>query len=168
MQNVGGEVHAEDGVTRSGQPGRVRAFIARSSTRGRTFPDVAGKSSGDGREPRDEREVSTMTAKRKLTAVVAAGVLAVGGGLGGMVAFLSPYQGPDTAVTVPAAASGVSINGASSGSGTSSGNGGLTGININSLTGNNGGSKATTQGKQATQNNGGGQTTTQRTANGGG
>jgi hypothetical protein len=110
-----------------------------------------------------------MTAKRKLTAVVAAGVLAVGGGLGGMVAFLSPYQGPDTVATVPAASSGVSINGTSSGSGTSNGSGGQTGININSLTGNNGGSKATTQGKQATQNNGGnGQTTTQRSGNGGG
>jgi hypothetical protein len=112
-----------------------------------------------------------MTAKRKLTAVVAAGVLAIGGGLGGMVAFLSPYQGPDTVATVPAAASGVSINGTSSGSGTSNGSGGLTGININSLTGNNGGSKATTQGKQATtaQNNGGnGQTTTRSAGNGGG
>lgn len=112
-----------------------------------------------------------MTAKRRLTAVVAAGVLAVGGGLGGMVAFLSPYQGPDTVATVPAAASGVSINGASNGSATSNGSGGLTGININSLTGNNGGSKATTQGKQAssTPNNGGnGKTTTQRAGNGGG
>ena len=110
-----------------------------------------------------------MTAKQTLTAVVAAGVLAVGGGLGGMVAFLSPYQGPDTAATVPAAASGVSINGTSSGSGTSNGSGGLTGITINSLTGNNGGSKATTQGKQATQNNGrNGQATTQRSGNGNG
>jgi hypothetical protein len=111
-----------------------------------------------------------MTAKRKLTAVVAAGVLAVGGGLGGMVAFLSPYQGPDTVATVPAAASGVSINGPGSGTSTNGSGTGITGINVNSLTGNNGGSKATTQGKQATtaQNNGGnGQTTTQR-GNGGG
>jgi hypothetical protein len=108
-----------------------------------------------------------MTAKRKLTAVVAAGVLAVGGGLGGMVAFLSPYQGPDTAATVPAAASGVSINGP--GSGTTTGSGSGTGININSLTGTNGGSKATTQGKQATnaQNTGGNGQTTQRGSNGG-
>jgi hypothetical protein len=110
-----------------------------------------------------------MTAKRKLTAVVAAGVLAVGGGLGGMVAFLSPYQGPDTAATVPAAASGVSINGTTNSGGTANGSGGLTGININSLTGNNGGSKATAQGKQTAQNSGGnGKTTTQRAGNGGG
>jgi hypothetical protein len=112
-----------------------------------------------------------MTAKRKLTAVVAAGVLAVGGGFGGMIAFLAPYQGPDTAATVPAAASGLNING-TSGPSTGSGTGSaLTGININSLTGNNGSSKGTTQGKQATatQNNGGNaKTTTQRAGNGGG
>jgi len=102
-----------------------------------------------------------MTAKQKLTAVVAAGVLAVGGGLGGMVAFLAPYQGPDTAT----AASGQAVNGTGSGSS-------LTGININTLTGNGGGAQGATQGKQgtSTQNNGGDGKTmaTQRAGNGGG
>ena len=100
-------------------------------------------------------------------------MLTVGGGLGGMVAFLSPYQGPDTAATVPAAAaSGQAINGTATGTGT-----GLTGINMNSLTGNGSAQgatqskQATTQGKQAsaTQNNGanGKEASTQRAGNGG-